>query len=562
MRRGLYVVFMLILLACAVAACGDAEHRAAGRGEGPEGAPQAAMQSGEAGELAGKPVYGGRIVQATIGEPSNLIPRLATDASSSSVTNLLYFSLLRYDKDLELVPYAAESVEVLDEGRRLRFVLRRDIVWADGTPLTARDVEFSYRMMIDPNTPTAYAEDYLAVKEFRLLDDHTFEVIYDTVFARSLITWAGEIVPRHILEEENLLETARSRNPVGAGPYVLREWVPGRHLILQANDRYFEGRPYIDQVVLRIVPDTGTQFLELKAGNLDMMTLTPKQYLFQTTGPRWERDFRKYDYLAFGYTYLGYNLRHPIFKDKKVRQALAHAINKQEIVDIVLFGLGLPAVGPYKPGTWVFNENVVDYPYDPELARAMLAEAGWRDEDGDGVLEKDGRPFAFTIVTNQGNEERAKTAIIIQERLREVGVKVEIRTIEWASFIQEFVNPGRFDALLLGWNILVDPDIHTVWHSSQMRPNGLNHNFYANEEVDRLLEEGRQTLDLAVRKRVYDRIQEILHEDQPYSFLYVPYALPVVSARIRGIEPAPAGITHNFERWWIDPGPARPTPTL
>ncbi len=218
-------------------------------------------------------------------------------------------------------------------------------------------------------------------------------------------------------------------------------------------------------------------------------------------------------------------------------------------------------MGPYKPGTWVFNEEIVDYPYDPERAQAMLAEAGWRDENGDGVLEKDGRPFAFTIVTNQGNEERAKTAIIIQERLREIGVKVEIRTIEWASFIQEFVNPGRFDALLLGWNVLVDPDIHTVWHSSQMRPHGLNHNFYANEEVDRLLEEGRQTLDLAVRKRVYDRIQEILHEDQPYCFLYVPYALPVVSARIRGIEPAPAGITHNFERWWIDPGVGRPTPT-
>jgi len=560
MRRGFYIVCMMVVFGCAVAACGDSGRRADGS-EGEQEVRRAEAQPGMTAGRADTPVYGGRIVQATIGEPSNLIPRLATDSSSSSVTNLLYVSLLKYDKDLELVPYAAESVEVLDEGRRLRFVLRRDIVWADGTPLTARDVEFSYHMMIDPNTPTAYAEDYLAVKEFRLVDDYTFEVIYDTVFARSLITWAGEIVPRHILEDENLLETERSRNPVGAGPYVLREWVPGRHLILQANDRYFEGRPYIDQVVLRIVPDTGTQFLELKAGNLDMMTLTPKQYLFQTTGARWERDFRKYDYLAFAYTYLGYNLRHPIFEDKKVRQALAHAINKQEIVDIVLFGLGLPAVGPYKPGTWVFNEEIADYPYDPERAQAMLAEAGWRDENGDGVLEKDGRPFAFTIVTNQGNEERAKTAIIIQERLREIGVKVEIRTIEWASFIQEFVNPGRFDALLLGWNVLVDPDIHTVWHSSQMRPHGLNHNFYANEEVDRLLEEGRQTLDLAVRKQVYDRIQEILHEDQPYCFLYVPYALPVVSARIRGIEPAPAGITHNFERWWIDPGVGRPTPT-
>jgi len=507
------------------------------------------------------PVFGGRLVQASIGEPSNLIPRLSSDSASSAVVDLLYVSLLRYDRNLELQPYAAESYELLDGGRRIRFRLRKDIVWADGTPLTARDVEFSYRMMIDPKTPTAYAEDYLAVKEFRLLDDYAFEVVYDDVFARSLITWAGEIVPRHILEHENLMETKYARQPVGAGPYVLREWVPGRHLTLEANERYFEGRPYIDRVVLRIVPDMGTQFLELKAGNLDMMDLTPKQYLFQTGGAQWERDFVKYTYLAFGYTYLGYNLKHPLFQDRRVRRALTHAIDKEEIVKIVLLGLGVPSKGPYKPGSWVYNEQVPDLPYDPARARALLAEAGWRDTDGDGVLDKDGRPFAFTILTNQGNDQRAKSAIIIQERLRDVGVKVEIRTVEWASFIKEFVNPGRFDAVLLGWNILVDPDLHTVWHSSQVAPQGLNHTFYANPEVDRLLEEGRATLDQAARKRIYGRIQELFIEDQPYCFLYVPYALPVLNARIRGVAPAPAGITYNFERWWIDPSRQRPEPT-
>ncbi|EPR37328.1 ABC-type transporter, periplasmic subunit [Desulfovibrio sp. X2] len=554
MRFGMLMALLALLVAC--------------KGEEPTKTPAAARAENAAAARPAAssqdvvtPVYGGRIVQATIGEPSNLIPNLATDSSSASVTGLLYISLLRYDKNLNLVPYAAQSYEVLDGGKRIRFHLRRDIVWQDGAPLTARDVEFTYKMMIDPKTPTAYGDDYKAVSEFRLIDDYTFEVLYDKVFARSLITWAGEIVPRHILEHENLLETKYAREPVGAGPYMLKEWVPGRYLVLTANPRYFLGRPYVDRIILRIIPDTGTQFMELKAHNLDMMDLTPKQYLFQTEGPEWRKDFTKYKYVSFGYTYLGYNLKNPLFTDRRVRQALAHAIDKQEIIKIVLFGLGMPAVGPYKPGTWVYDDKIASFSYDPEKARAMLAEAGWRDTDGDGILDKDGRPFAFTILTNQGNEQRSKTAIIIQERLRQIGIKVEIRTIEWASFIKEFINPGNFDAVILGWSTTVDPDNYTVWHSSQTPPQGLNFVHYANPEVDRLLEEGRETLDQAVRKRIYDRIQELLHDDQPYCFLYVPYALPIVSARIRGIEPAPAGITYNFERWWIEPSRSQPALT-
>jgi peptide/nickel transport system substrate-binding protein len=291
--------------------------------------------------------------------------------------------------------------------------------------------------------------------------------------------------------------------------------------------------------------------MELKAGNLDFMGLTPKQYLFQTDGPKWERDFSKYKHLSFGYTYLGYNLRREMFQDKRVRQALTYAIDKKELVKGVLFGLGKPAMGPYKPGTWVYNEKLEPYGYDPDRALEMLAEAGWRDRDGDGLLDKDGRRFAFTILTNQGNSQRIKTAQIIQHRLGEIGIRVEVRTVEWAAFIKEFVNKGNFDTILLGWNILQDPDIHAVWHSSQHSPDGLNHTFYANAELDELLVEGRHTLDQAERKRIYDRVQEILHEDQPYCFLYVPYSLPAVHSRFQNIEPAPAGITYNFERWWV-----------
>jgi len=213
--------------------------------------------------------------------------------------------------------------------------------------------------------------------------------------------------------------------------------------------------------------------------------------------------------------------------------------------------MGQVAHGPYKPGTWPYNPKVKDFPYDPDRARALLAEAGWHARNGDGMLMKDGKPFSFTILTNQGNDQRLKTALIIQQRLKAVGIEVKIRTIEWASFLKNFIDKGDFQAIILGWTIGQDPDLYDVWHSSKTGPKELNFVGYKNAEVDRLIERGRGTFDQEERRRCYYRIQEILAEDQPYTFLYVPDALPVVSARFRGIEPAPAGIMHNFIRWYV-----------
>jgi len=217
----------------------------------------------------------------------------------------------------------------------------------------------------------------------------------------------------------------------------------------------------------------------------------------------------------------------------------------------VLLGQGTPIIGPYTPGSYWYNDKIEDYPHDPEKAKALLAEAGWADHDGDGVLDKDGKPFAFTILTNQGNDQRIKTATIIQDNLKRIGIKAKVRTVEWAAFLKEFIDKGNFDALVMGWTTIIDPDLYNVWHSSRAVPGGLNFIGYKNAELDGLLERGRHMVDRAERKKVYDRAQEILHEDQAYCFLYAPMALNVVSARIRGIEPAPAGIGYNFEEWWI-----------
>ncbi|SDL39910.1 peptide/nickel transport system substrate-binding protein [Maridesulfovibrio ferrireducens] len=537
------VCFVLSGCLLFLSSCGQAPGQDAEKGTSLESSVTSTEKS--------EPAYGGRLTEPILAEPINLISALSSDSASHSVASKLFVSPLKYNKDIELVGEAAKSFEVLDDGKLLKFTLRDDIKWTDGVPLTAEDVEFTYKLMIDPNTPTAYAADYLNIKEFKLTGKYSFEVTYDKVFARSLITWAHHILPKHLLENEKLTETRYARAPIGAGPYKLKEWIPGQRLILEANEDYFEGRPNIDEIVYRIIPDLSTQFLELKTGKLDSMMLTPQQYLFQTVGKSWEKDFQKFKYLSFSYAYLGFNTESKFFKDVLVRRAISYAINKEEIVKGVLLGLGYPAIGPYKPGTWVFNDKLVPYGYHPEKAVELLKEAGWSDTDGDGILDREGIPFAFTILTNQGNTLRIKAATIIQNRLKDVGIDVQIRTVEWAAFIKEFINKGQFDATILGWNILQDPDIYDVWHSSKAVPGGLNFVKFRNAELDELLEKGRTTLAQAERKVIYDRIQEIMHEEQPYCFLYVQMSLPIYQSRIKGLKIAPAGLDYNSNSWWI-----------
>ncbi len=503
-------------------------------------------------EKAYKPTaYGDIIVRGDIGDASNLIPILASDSASHSIAGLIYNGLVKYDKDMNIVGDLAESWDISDDGLVITFHLRKGVKWHDGKPFTAKDVLYTYQVTVDPKTPTAYAGDFLKVKKAEVLDDYTFRVTYDKPFAPSLISWSSAILPRHLLEGQDITKSSLARHPVGTGPYLFKEWLAGQKIVLVSNADYFEGRPYVDGHVTRIIPDMATMFLELRARNIDMMGLTPLQYTRQTENNLFRQSFDKYRYLAFAYTYLGYNLKHPFFADKRVRQAISYAINKEEIISGVLLGLGKPATGPYKPGTWAYNENVKTYSYNPQKAWELLRAAGWTKTNNDGFLEKDGRPFTFELVTNQGNETRQKCAEIIQRQLKEVGIDVKIRILEWAAFINDFINKRRFEAVILGWTIPLDPDAYDVWHSSKTAPEELNFISYKNPEVDALLEKARSTFDQKLRKKYYDRFQEILVEDQPYTFLYVPDELVIISKRFRGIEPAPIGLSHNFIKWYV-----------
>lgn len=499
----------------------------------------------------GVPAYGDALVTGSIGEPSTLIPLLASDSASHDIAGLIYNGLVRYDKNLNLEGDLAQSWEVSKDGLVITFHLRKGVKWHDGEEFSSRDVLYTYRVTVDPATPTAYSDDFKQVKKIEALDRYTVRVTYDKPFAPALASWGMAMLPAHLLEGKDITKSPLARHPVGTGPFVFKEWVAGQRLVLEAYDHYYEGRPYISRYIYRIIPDPSTMYMELKAGGVDLMGLSPVQYARQTMTREFLSRFNKFRYPASMYTYLGYNLHNPLFKDVRVRQALACGINRDEIIHGVLLELGQKSNGPFKPGTWANNPNVKGFPFDPERAKRLLAEAGWTKRNSEGILVKDGRPFRFTILTNQGNSQRIATAAIIQQRLRTLGIDVKIRVIEWASFVTQFIDKRNFEAVLLGWTISPDPDIYDVWHSSKTGPKELNFIGYKNAEVDRLIEVGRRSFDQETRRKAYWRIQEILSEEQPYTFLYVPDALPAVSARFRGIEPAPAGISYNLIRWYV-----------
>jgi peptide/nickel transport system substrate-binding protein len=445
------------------------------------------------------PAYGDAIVEGTIGEASTLIPVLASDNASHSVAGQIYNGLVKYDKNLNIVGDLAESYNVSADGLTITFHLRKGVKWHDNAPFTSRDVLYTYRVTIDPKTPTAYAEDFKQVKTITAPDDYTVMVTYASPFAPALASWGTSILPAHLLEGQDITKSPLARNPVGTGPYRFKEWIAGQKIVLESNHDYFEGRPWIDRYIYKIIPDTSTMYMELKAGSIDTMGLTPVQYVRQTTATEFTSRFNKYRYPSSTYLYLGYNLRHPLFRDKRVRQAMTAAINKEELIHGVLFGMGQKAAGPIVPGRWAYNPNIKDIGYNPKHAAELLAEAGWKEKNADGILVRDGKPFQFTILTNQGNQQRLLTAQIVQQRLKFVGIDVKIRIVEWATFLKEFIDKGNFEVVMLAWIISQDPDMYDIWHSSKTKPGELNFIGYKNPEVDQLLVKGRSTFDIEKR---------------------------------------------------------------
>lgn len=498
------------------------------------------------------PAVGDMLVGTLGGDPTNLVPWLSGESAGGTVAGNIYNALLKYDANLNLVPDLAARWAFSDGGRTLTFWLKDGLHWSNGKPLTSADVLATWKAITDPTTRTPYAGDYVLVTKAETPDSKTFVVRYAEPLVTTLASWASlSIVPKHVLDKTaDVNATTLKEHPLGSGPYVLATWVRGQYVDLRRDPTAWQ-TAWIGGLRYRVLPDPATQWLELKAGNIDLADLSPLQYTRLTDAPWFTRNYTKISYLSNGYTYAGFNLKKPMFADVRVRRALSYATDREGLVNAVLLGQGRPLASIFKPGTWADNAALKPWPYDPAQARALLDEAGWRLNPATHVREKDGVPLAFTLTTNQGNDERLKTAQILQALWAEVGVKVDIKVQEWSTFITNTVKKRDFDMILLGWGLGVEPDPTDVWLSTKTKPDEFNIIGYANPRVDELCLAARKAFDRPTRKAMLDELQRILADDQPYLWLYAPDALMAVHKRIQGIVPAPAGIGYNQPDWWV-----------
>ena len=484
-------------------------------------------------------------------EPSVLNPILYTDGPSGKVIELVFNGLLRVNEQLEMEPDLCKHYEVLDHGRRYIFELRDDVVWHDGTPFTAADVKFTFDTILDKKTNTVRRSNYLIDGKpirWRVLGKHKIEARLPKAYGPFLVRAAMEILPKHLLDGQDINVAEFNRKPVGTGPFKFVEWKSGQYVKLTRFESYHAGAPKLKNVLLKIIPDTNTAMLALRRQEIHANGILAKDYrrykrLTHLDIHRW------YD---LNYAYLGFNLKRKPFDELVVRQAMAYGMNKEAIVKAVLQDFGRPAYYPSSPVSWAYpaQNDAPIYPYDPEKATDLLRSAGF-EKNRAGFYERDGQALSFTLLTNKGNPNRERAAVIIQRFMQEIGIDVKIQLMEWSSFIKILnakQDPKDFDMVLLGWNIGLDPDSYSVWHSSQY-PAGFNFVGYESKAADFLLDKARGFSQMVDRKPEYQSLFTEIAQDVPYIFLYHTETLMGVNTQLRGLgEPGPAGLMNRIER--------------
>jgi peptide/nickel transport system substrate-binding protein len=498
-------------------------------------------------------VNGGTRVESISAEASKLNPILVSDVPTLGVCGLIFNGLVRLNPKLEFEGDLAQSWAYTDGGKTLTFKLRKGVTWQDGQDFTSRDVAFTYNTIQAKNTASPAKGDFNLVEKVETPDPWTFVVHYKRAFAPALESWGMGVIPEHLLSKTTDINSDPfNRNPVGTGPYKFSKWVDKQFIELVANDGYYEGRPHIDRWIMRFIPDPSTNLLELKNGGVDGMTLQPDQFARETDGPDFTRMARKIRLDGRSlYTYAGFNLRRPPFNDKRVRLALSHAIDRDELIKGVLQGLARPCSGPYSPLSPAYNHEVKPVSFDLKESARLLDEAGWK-LGKDGIRSKDGKPLKFRLITNQGNDSRKKIVLILQQQFAKLGVTAEVQMYEWSLYLKNYIDTLDFDMCVMAWNTGIDPDQFLIWHSSQTAPKQFNMVGYKNPVVDRLLEQGRTTMDQAARVKIYQRMHAIIAEDQPYAFLYSPDDLSAISLKFQGLSDTPTGYDWYWpNRWYI-----------
>ena len=519
--------------------------------------------------VPGAPVRG-TLRESISSDPPSLNPLINNEATASGIYALCMASLAERDferPDGEFRPVMAESWNISPDRLVYRIRLRKNIMWNDYTDpvtgkkvpakeVTSEDFRFFLDVVRDPDVNCAPLRSYYQdLADIEIVDEHEFVVRWKKPFYGSLSATLGmSPLPRHYYHsypgkfDGKRFNDDHKRNAfiVGCGPYRFDRWDKNRRIVLRRNENYFGidygAAPAVETRVFEVIKLPGTRFQELTAGKLDMLSLTPDQWINQ-------KDHRlfasgkaaRYKYPALAYSYIGYNQKNPLFRDRRVRRALTMLVDRERIIRDIMNNLAMPIKGPFPVMSRYGDPALKPLPYDPAQAKKLLAEAGWRDTDGDGILDKDGRKFSFTMLQVAGHPTQMRMFPMIKESFAAAGIDMNIQALEWSVYLER-LNSRDYDACSLGWSMNFDPDPYQVWHSQGIAPPGSNHICYSNPELDALIEKLRGTFDPYERIRISRRIERIIHEDQPYTFLYSPFSLVALRSHYANVRIFPGGL--------------------
>ncbi|HRJ40896.1 MAG: hypothetical protein KJZ86_04355 [Caldilineaceae bacterium] len=522
------------------------------------------------------PQQGGVFVSASSADATILNPILSSDSASSGVHQFLFPNLIGQDAfSGEIVPTElAESWSVSDDGLIWTFVLRQDMVWSDGEQVDANDFKFTYDAIAAETVETPRKSNVELIESIEVVDDFTLVVTFSEVKCDGLGDLGLGLLPSHLYAEDfsDIMTSALNEEPaVSAGPFTFNQWVRDDNVSLLGNDGYFKGAPNMDGLIIKTVPDAGARLAQLQTGEIDTLGLQPEQLTTAQLNP----DLNVYKFKDDGYSYIALNQAnpenpqpgldedgnkieqepHPILGDLAVRQAIAHALDYNTIINKVYLGQGYLMAANVVPAVeWAYNADILPYEYNTEMAAQILEDAGWVDSDGDGVREKDGKTLTLNLKTNAGNTTREDLGALAQDQLNSIGFDIQFEAIEFGTMVGEMLGQ-TFDMVIIGWTGLgTDPNDDSFWALRFDTPgSGFNFVSYSNDRVDELLKAGLSVpgCDPAERAPYYKEIQQIIHDEIPYVFVSGTIGNTGYTKRWQGVDPGPWAFYWNVEKWTL-----------